>query len=470
MAMRILIDLQGAQNASRYRGIGRYSLALAKGIARNAAGHQVFILLNGLFSETIDEIKASFSGILSASRFIIFSSPGPVSAVRSENIWRRCTAEILREHLIDSIAPDALLITSMIEGREDDTVTSLGNLKSTIPTAAILYDLIPMADPEQYIASDIEKAWYYSKIGALRRADYLFAISQCTANEGVSMLDIESTRVRNISAAADNSFSSMYESATDAVPVMKRLGIDRKYLMHSSVFSTRKNFQGLVRAYAALPPTVRADHQLVLVCKIDAAGRGELTTLAKSLGLAPDDMVLPGFVSDGDLIALYTRCHLFVFPSFQEGFGLPALEAMCCGIPTIGSNATSVPEVIGRADALFDPTSVKDMTALILKALTDASFYQSLKAHTKTQSAKFSWDESARRAIAGMEELVTRAKSSTQGVESTSTKRKKMLEAVAKIACHTSPTDFEILALASSIEANRNEVIRLEGSAAEADS
>jgi glycosyltransferase involved in cell wall biosynthesis len=462
--MRILVDLQGAQNASRYRGIGRYSLALAKGIARNAAKHQVFILLNGLFAETIDEIKASFSGILAADRFIIFSSPGPVCAVRSENTWRRCTAEILREHLIESLSPDALLITSMIEGREDDTVTSLGNLKSTVPTAAILYDLIPMADPEQHIASDIEKAWYYSKIASLRRADCLFAISQFTANEAISMLDIEPTRVRNISAAADNSFTSMRESSIDAVPVMKQFGIDRKYLMHSSAFATRKNFQGLVRAYAALPPVIRADYQLVLVCKLDSAGRGELTTLARSLELAPEDMLLPGFVSDEDLIALYTCCHLFIFPSFQEGFGLPALEAMCCGTPTIGSNATSVPEVIGREDALFDPSSVNDMTALILKALTDTGFYQSLKSHAKSQAAKFSWDETARRAIFGMEELVTRAQSSTHGVECTITKRKRMLEAVAKIACDTSPTDFEVLALASSIETNRNEVIRVEAS------
>jgi len=466
--MRILIDLQGAQNASRYRGIGRYSLALAKGIARNAARHQVFILLNGLFSETLDDIRSSFSELLAADRFIIFNSPGPVCALKSANTWRRRTAEILREYLIDSISPDVLLITSMIEGREDDTVTSLGCIRSSVPAAAILYDLIPMADPERHIASDVEKAWYYEKIESLRRADFLFAISQSAANEAIGMLDIEPRRVRNISAAADSSFTSMNMSSTDAVPVVKQFGIVRKYLMHSSAFDTRKNFQGLVRAYAALPVTVRADYQLVLVCKLDAAGRGELTTLAKSVGLTPDDMVLPGFVSDKDLIALYTACHLFVFPSFQEGFGLPALEAMCCGTPTIGSNATSVPEVIGRDDALFDPTSVKDMTALILKALTDAGFYQSLKAHAKTQSAKFSWDETARRAITGMEELVARAKSSPHGVESTITRRKSMLEAVAEIACQTSPTDFEVLAVASSIETNRNEVIRLEAFAVDA--
>jgi glycosyltransferase involved in cell wall biosynthesis len=62
-------------------------------------------------------------------------------------------------------------------------------------------------------------------------------------------------------------------------------------------------------------------------------------------------------VSDDELIALYSQCTLFVFPSFHEGFGLPALEAMCCGAAVIGSNTSSIPEVIGKEDALFDPCS-----------------------------------------------------------------------------------------------------------------
>jgi glycosyltransferase involved in cell wall biosynthesis len=465
MPLRILIDLQGAQNGSRHRGIGRYSLALARGIARNAGEHRVFILLNANFPDTIADIIAAFSGILAADRFLIFTTPGPVDELRSENLWRRLTAEILREYVIDTLLPDVVLVTSMIEGAQDATVTSIASLRSTVAVAAIIYDLIPLTDPERYIGWEPAKLWYHSKIDSLRRADLLLAISQATMNESIRMLDIEPWRIRNISSAADNSFSSAHVSSIHAASVAKRYGIVRKYLMHSSAFEPRKNFQGLIRAYAALPKAVRSGYQLVLVCKLDASGREELMRLGATVGLAPNDLVLTGFVADDELVALYTACHLFIFPSFHEGFGLPALEAMCCGTPTIGSNVTSVPEVIGRDDALFDPASDEAMTALVLKALTDGRFYNSLKAHAKSQAARFSWDDTANRAIAAMEEVVAGRMSADEHVVSAAAKRRGVLEALAEVTRGFAPSDLEILTLARCIEANDNAVRRLKASA-----
>jgi glycosyltransferase involved in cell wall biosynthesis len=459
--MRILIDLQGAQNGSRHRGIGRYSLALSNAIARNAGEHRIFILLSRLFSETIEDIRKSFFGTLGMDRFLIFTSPGPVAELRSENSWRRRTAEILREYFIETIAPDAVLITSMVEGAEDDTVTSLGILRPAVPTAAILYDLIPLMDPDHYLTRQAVEAWYRGKIDSLCRCDALFAISHSAANEAIRLLKLESTRIRTISSAADSMFFPAKDSFSHTNSVAKRLGIVRPYLMHSSAFEPRKNFQGLIRAYAALPKTARANHQLVLVCKLETADRESLRSLTNGLGLALDEVVLPGFVADGDLVELYRGCHLFVFPSFHEGFGLPALEAMSCGAPTIGSNVTSIPEVIGRNDALFDPASFVDISALILKALSDPVFYQSLKCHAKTQAAKFSWDETALNAIDGMENLRARHNSLPQSAENAAARRKRMLEALAEVARETVPSDFEILELARSIEANSDEFCRV---------
>jgi O-antigen biosynthesis alpha-1,2-mannosyltransferase len=466
MPLRILIDLQGAQNGSRHRGIGRYSLALAKGIARNAGEHKVFILLNGLFPATIADIRTSFSGILPEDRLLIFTSPGPVDELRSENTWRRRTAEILREYVIDTLSPDVVLITSMVEGAEDDTITSLASLRSSVAAAAIIYDLIPLADPDRYIGWEPAKLWYHSKIDSLRRADLLLAISQATMNESIRLLNTEPSRIKNISSAADASFSSAHVSPTHAAAVARRHGIVRKYLMHSSAFEARKNFQGLITAYAGLPKGVRSDYQLVLVCKLDSSGRKELTTLAAKVGLTAQDLVLAGFVQDDELVALYTACHLFVFPSFQEGFGLPALEAMCCGTPTIGSNAASVPEVIGRDDALFDPASTSEMTALIFKALTDTSFYSSLKSHAKTQAARFSWDETALRALAGMEDLLAQRSSVDEYFVSEATKRKNLHEALANVARDMPASDLEILDLVRCIESNDNAVRRIKASSA----
>lgn len=466
MSLRILIDLQGAQNGSRYRGIGRYSLALAKGIARNAGEHRIFILLNGLFPDTIADIQSSFENLLPVNRFLIFNSPGPVAELTPENTWRRHIAEVLREYVIEMLSPDVLLNASMVEGAVDDTVISFGRLNSTVPTSAIIYDLIPMMQASPYFKEEGEKRWYLGKIDALRRVDSLFAISQSTMNDAIRLLGVDPTRIANISGAADSYFSPTVTSSVIWESIAERHGIKRKYLMHTSVFDARKNFHGLVRAYAALPRTIRSDYQLVLACKLDSSGREELTTLAKGVGLAPEEMVLTGFISDDDLIALYRACHLFVFPSFTEGFGLPALEAMSCGAPTIGSNMTSVPEVIGREDALFDPTSTKEMAALILKALTDINFYQSLKEHAKTQAAKFSWDNTASLAIDGMEKLVANPHSPSLPVLSEDNKRRNLLDMLAEISREFAPDDLAILNLARNIDSNQYAVERLRASPA----
>lgn len=451
--MRILIDLQGAQNGSRHRGIGRYSLALANAIARNRGGHEIFIFLNGLFPETIDEIRESFLGLLPNHHFIIFNATGPVDELPVENTWRVRSAELLREKLINDLSPDIVLISSLIEGACDNTVTSIGQLFSRVPTAVVLYDLIPFLDPEKYIGWGPAKNWYYRKIDALKRADLLLAISKSAQNEAIDHLGVHHQRTVNISSAADSSFKKLNLTATEVSKVFSCYGIKRKFLMHSSAFDERKNFEGLIKAFALLPKKLRANFQLVLVCKIDDAGRDTLNSLASMVGLEKDELVLTGFVSDANLIALYSECYLFVFPSFHEGFGLPALEAMCCGAPAIGSNTSSIPEVIGRTDALFDPKSTESIARLIEKVLTDSDFWQSLKDHAITQSKKFNWNECAIAAIKGFEELHKNKSSSPE--KDSQNDFDEFIENIASIKSNFEPSEQDLIDTANSI--NKNE-------------
>ena len=106
-----------------------------------------------------------------------------------------------------------------------------------------------------------------------------------------------------------------------------------------------------------------------------------------------------GYVSDVELKNLYSNCHLFIFPSFHEGFGLPVLEAMTCGAAVIGSNTTSIPEVINNKNALFNPYDTNEITNLILKCLQDQEFYNSLKIHSVKNAKIFSWNKTAKLAI-----------------------------------------------------------------------
>ena len=106
--------------------------------------------------------------------------------------------------------------------------------------------------------------------------------------------------------------------------------------------------------------------------------------------------ILPDFVPDNDLPALYAGATLFVYPSLYEGFGLPVAEAMACGAPVVSSNASSLPEVGGDAVLYFDPRNVDAIAETIRRALSDESLQNDLRARGIAQAKKFSWDQAAR--------------------------------------------------------------------------
>ena len=125
----------------------------------------------------------------------------------------------------------------------------------------------------------------------------------------------------------------------------------------------------------------------------------DLKRHAKDLALAEHDVIFTDYLSDDDLFSLYDRALGFVFPSYCEGFGLPALEAMMLDLPVIGSNVSSIPEVIGNPEALFDPFSVKSMAALMSRLIEDQDFRSQLTTYAQQQRTKFSWSHSAEVAL-----------------------------------------------------------------------
>lgn len=410
--IRLLFDIQGMQNNSRDRGIGRYVLSLAHALAKLPGEVELFLLANDLFRESSDEIAKRLGGLVQPDRIVRFHGVGPTAEDFEENSVNATMSELLYEDFLERIAPDALLIGSLFEGAQDNSIGKIGSAPKPYVAAAIIYDLIPFLDPDKFLGNERTRDWYHRKLVSLENSDLLLAISNSARLEPIEFLNLDPVHVVEIASAASDIFiqeaggSGPFEQSVREVLV--RYGIARPFLMHTSAFEERKNFEGLVRAFGLLPRAVQEAHQLVLVCKIRDDDRPRMTDLARQCGLSPDAMILTGFVPDEDLAALYRAAKLFVFPTFHEGFGLPPLEAMSCGTPAIGSNVSSIPEVIGRADALFDPHSHSDMAALITKTLTNNQFYASLAEHARTHSKRFSWDRTARAAIAAIESRVTK--------------------------------------------------------------
>lgn len=401
--MRVVIDLQGAQNASRNRGIGRYSLSLAQAIARQRGEHEIIIVLNGIFADTIDPIRKDFAELLPAENIKVWHPLNPVSAADPANVWRRQASEAIREGFLASLQPDMVLVCSLFEGLGDDSVISVGQYLARLPTAVVFYDLIPFIYPKPYLENPVVSAWYHNKLDHLRRADLLLAISASSGREAAKYLGIPEEQIVNISGAVNGSFRPQQYTAQQKQSLRIRYGLQRPFVMYNGGIEHRKNLEGLIAAFAQLPADLRRQHQLAVVCAIQPHDRKRLQALAFKQGLAAGDVIFTGFIPDEDLLALYNLCRLSVFPSWHEGFGLPALEAMACGAPTLASNCSSLPEVVGWDAALFDPYDTSDMARAIERGLTDEGFRQKLKAHGLEQARKFSWDATAQRALQAME-------------------------------------------------------------------
>jgi glycosyltransferase involved in cell wall biosynthesis len=402
--MRIVLDLQACQTSgSRTRGIGRYSMSLSLAMARQARGHEVIIALNNQFADTVEPVRNMFDGLIDKNNIKVFHAFGPLAELDPSNVWRTRAAERVREAFLAKLNPDIVYVSSLLEGLGDDAVTSTDNFNGAFDTAVTLYDLIPLLHKETYLTNPRVRDWYYRKLLGLKNAGLLLSISEHSRREAIEALQLRDDHVVNISSAVDPIFLPRTLSIEEAASLRSRYQIHKPFVMYTGGIDYRKNIDGLIEAYARLPGDLRSQYQLAIVCSMRDEDRHKLEGVITRCGLSKADVILTGFVPEVDLIALYNACTLFVFPSFHEGFGLPVLEAMRCGAAVIGSNTSSIPEVLGREDALFDPRDNAAITAKMHEVLTNPDFMTSLQRHGPEQAKLFSWDASAQRAWDALE-------------------------------------------------------------------
>jgi len=181
---------------------------------------------------------------------------------------------------------------------------------------------------------------------------------------------------------------------------VSRLGVSPGYVLFVGSLRRHKNWDGLMRAYSCLPEQVRIEHNLVLAGparrNAERAGR-----LAAALGIERQT-VIAGEVSEEHMSALYSGADVFVFPSFLEGFGLPPLEAMACGVPVVATNRTSVPEVLGEAPLYVEPEDHKAICEAIQTVFEDGNLRSRLIESGLRRCAEFS----PARTAAAMQEVL----------------------------------------------------------------
>lgn len=172
--------------------------------------------------------------------------------------------------------------------------------------------------------------------------------------------------------------------------------VGKEFIFHSGSPFPHKNIERLVQAFELLAPS-HPKLQLVLVGKMEHY----FSKLAKKIAKSEyaERIILPGFVTEGQLKWLHQNAKAYILPSLSEGFGLPGLEAMAHGCPLISSNATCMPEVYGNAALFFNPTDVDDMAMKIERVLRDNAFVRDLVAREKEQLTKYSWQRMAKQTL-----------------------------------------------------------------------
>ena len=395
--MRLLIDMIAClTEGSRNRGIGRYSLALARAMVEEARNVDFRFLANRNYPAESTALQADLADLVSADRFFHHAYPTPDAGSSAS----RRAASVAVERKYAELSPDILHVTSLFDGFGGAGVTMDRGLSMPgVLSAVTLYDLIPLIYKNIYLGDTEVRHWYYRRLRLLQQFDIILSISEATRSDAIDRLDLFPDRVVNISGAVDDCFYKRNISAEANRNLRERFKIKNKFFMYTGGIDYRKNLERAVDAFGQIPVDLRDEWQFLIVCAASKDHIQALTGRAKSVGLRTDDLIMTGFVSDEDLVLLYNLCDAFVFPSIYEGFGLPVLEAMKCGAPVIAADGSSIPEVIGRRDALFDPHHSSSIADAMAHVIREPEFRADLARTGIERSKLFTWRQSARTAL-----------------------------------------------------------------------
>lgn len=274
----------------------------------------------------------------------------------------------------------------------------------TARLAVTVHDIIP------FVFHSASVSWRERELrshyrASIRRADLILTDSNYSRADISSRFNIPDTRITVAPLGFDrNVFNVAPVDQAEAADILNRYSIKKPYILHVGEFGLRKNLARLIRAYRSVlehDPSLRL--QLVM-CGKSRPELLELLRVARDFNLQ-DNVIIVRDPSERELVMFYKSALACVMPSLYEGFGLPILEAMACGVPVMCSNRTSLPEVGGDAVAYFDPESEEDMSGVIWEVATHPEMRERLSQKGLQRAQRFSWEECAKITMTALQNL-----------------------------------------------------------------
>jgi glycosyltransferase involved in cell wall biosynthesis len=386
MTMRIGID---ACTWSNRRGYGRFTRMLVTSMVAEHPQHR-FILVSDQHTAATCDFPAG------AQVEIVQTREQPTQAASADSyrspvdLWKLSRA-------VSRLRFDAFLFP---------TSYSFYPLFCKTPTVVVFHDAIAEQHPELIFPGLRSRLfWKLKSWLALRRANRLVTVSEDARAQLAAVFRRPASAIEVISEGSDPCFRPM--NVTEIGPAIfekYRLPADVPLVLYVGGISPHKNLQGLLHALARVE---RLAWHLVLVGDYAQDSffgcYNEVLELSRSLRLAKR-VTFTGYVPDADLVILYNLATLLVLPSLGEGFGLPVVEAMACGVPVATSNRNSLPEIVGEAGLLFDPLSHAELAGAISRLLSDESLRNELRSKGRKRAELFSWKAGSRKLVSIIEE------------------------------------------------------------------
>lgn len=372
--VRVFVDAE-VLVAPHFSGIGHYTLELLRGLDRLVENRNDISVELGVFFKQVPKIRS-----YGFRNFKIRRSPLPLRITNALKIR-------------GLQPPYDLLFGKRIYLFPN--FTAWPTLFS--PTIPIIYDLVFECYP-QYVEPR-NRAFLSSQVAkAAHWADKVITISQNSQKEIAEFYRLPKDKVAIIYPGIDQSELFKWP-ASEVEKVKRKYGIKGQYILFVGNLEPRKNLKNILLAYEQLDKKLRDIYSLLLVGArgwLDDEIHETITRLRKDGNRiqTPNE-----YVQDKDRAAIFSGASLFVFPSLYEGFGIPPLEAMACGVPTITSNNSSLPEAVGSAAITVDAQSVGKLAQAMTQALSDEELQARMIEKGYEQVDKFSWDNEARKLL-----------------------------------------------------------------------
>lgn len=267
-----------------------------------------------------------------------------------------------------------------------------------VPAVCTIHDVTPVTMPSHSNKVTALQRIFFKGCARFSRA--IITSSECSRRDIITLLGVPEEKITVIYDACDHAIFNPTPADQVALGALRgRLGIKKPYLLHHGTIQPRKNLKRLIEAFRLmLARDSNLDFDLVLAGQMGWACE-EIIDAARNSNGGRGNVIFAGVLSDAELALLIKGASLAAIPSLYEGFSLPMVEAMACGVPTVASRTSCLPEISGNALAYFDPLSIEDMATCMQAALLDCDLNQRLRQNGVERAREFSWERCARETL-----------------------------------------------------------------------